>query len=655
MAILSPNDGKIEQSLKNIEDTLQRITDAISKSVNNNLGLIEDSAQQRIKDQEKATKKNLELEEKAGEAERKKGTDHTEKLTAAVMSAFNSAFSGMSSLLDKYEGMLKSYTNTRQQMSFNLLSSGITYDTVVNALDVLGTNAYVRQQRVYENLTNLVSSGITMNAAQRAFLQTASDQVSLGFSATEQGLNRLIRLQQMDLSEARMAQMAGLKQFLEQNYQNSQYIKEGFTSVSNALIEMQSLMSANAAMATEKSIQTYLGAFSSLGGGAGNSIAAALNQIGSGDFNLGNMQNLMVMAASRSGLSYADLLNNGLDAARSEQLLQGMFSYIASMGNVGGGSNVAMNAMARMFGLNVSDIRAASQMDLGLINTNYDTSIAQFLSDFANSSTKSSRLSTLFDNMLSNRAIGGDLMSFQINRALAGMLGDTLTTIGSTIGGAKGAGLQITGGLASNMQALGLLAGLVGDATEGAGGFGKLFNNVFTFENLKQIKKGGIGGIISGMVDSLVGNISNGTGDLLADYNSLGNNWFDGGMRYTSTGEFVSSSRGNSQSGRITNREREYTTIKFENDEELPEEKTLDDLYNLLADDFPTTTWATVANISSANNGVQIVDSQTTTLIVDALTLTAVSTENILMLLENAFAGKNYALTSIPSLGLTHQ
>lgn len=152
----------------------------------------------------------------------------------------------------------------------------------------------------------------------------------------------------------------------------------------------------------------------------------------------------------------------------------------------------------------------------------------------------------------------------------------------------------------------------------------------------------------------MVKNISDGNGDLLADYRSLGDNWLDGSMRYTSTGEFVSSGRGSTQSGRITNKEREYTTVEFEN-EEVPETKTLDDLYNLLADDFPTTTWATVANISSANNGVQIVDSQTTTLIVDALTLTAVSTENILMLLENAFAGKNYALTSIPSLGLTHQ
>lgn len=450
MAILSPNDGKIDESLKNIEDTLQRIADSMSKAVNTNLGRVEDSARQIIKDKEKATKKNVEIEEKAGEAERKKDEEHSKKMAETVNSIFSSAFSSMSNILNKYEGMLSSYTEKRQQMSFNLLGSGMTYDTVVNALDVLGTNAYVRQQRVYENLTNLVSSGITMNAAQRAFLQTASDQVSLGFSATEQGLNRLIRLQQMDLSEARVAQMAGLKQFLEQNYQNSQYIKEGFTSVSNALIEMQSVMSASSAMATEKSIQTYLGAFSSLGGNAGNSIAAALNQIGSGDFNLGNMQNLMVMAASRSGLSYADLLNNGLDAARSEQLLQGMFSYIASMGNVGGGSNVAMNAMARMFGLNVSDIRAASQMDLGLINTNYDTSIAQFLSDFANSSTESSRASTLFDNLLSNRALGDNLLTFQLSRGISSLLGTALTSGGERLGGIAGGIMSVAGNVASN-------------------------------------------------------------------------------------------------------------------------------------------------------------------------------------------------------------
>ena len=287
---------------------------------------------------------------------------------------------------------MQEYTNKQQQISFGLLQSGMDYDTIKNALAVLGTNAFISQQKVYNNLTELVSSGITMNAAQRAFLDAASEQVNLGFRSNNDSLNRLIQLQQADLSEARIAQMAGLKQFLEQNYQNSQYIKEGFASVSSKLVEMQSLVGAQIAMSTEKSIQTYLGSFQSAGGSAGLSIADAIGKLGAGDFELGNMQNLMVMAASRAGLSYADLLTNGLDANKSNQLLTSMFTYLANMSNMGGGSNVAMHEIAKIFGVNVSDIRAAQNMNLSPGITDYDTSITSFLSDLAGTSTPATRL-----------------------------------------------------------------------------------------------------------------------------------------------------------------------------------------------------------------------------------------------------------------------
>ena len=49
--------------------------------------------------------------------------------------------------------------------------------------------------------------------------------------------------------------------------------------------------------------------------------------------------------------------------------------------------------MANMFGVNVSDIRAASQMNLKNITTNYDTSISSFLSNLAESTNSSTRMS----------------------------------------------------------------------------------------------------------------------------------------------------------------------------------------------------------------------------------------------------------------------
>ena len=147
------------------------------------------------------------------------------------------------------------------------------------------------------------------------------------------------------------------------------------------------------AMATEKTIQGYLGAFASAGGSNVSGLAAALNQIGSGDFNLDSgMQNLMVMAASRAGLSYADILTGGLNANSSDALLNAMFSYIASMG--GTGSNVATNAMARLFGVSMSDIRAAQGMARRGVSTDYSSDIGNFFASLEESTNNSTKLAT---------------------------------------------------------------------------------------------------------------------------------------------------------------------------------------------------------------------------------------------------------------------
>ena len=273
------------------------------------------------------------------------------------------------------------------------------YNTIQNALSVLGTNAFVKQQTVYDNLRKLVESGITYNVAQRAYLQTATEQVGLQLNQNAEKFNNLIQLYRADISEARAGQMAGLKIFLEQNYKNSQYIREGFASVSDALYEMQSIMTVQNAMLTEKTIQTYLGSFRSAGGSSRvmGSLATAINQIGSGDFNLDNgMQNLLVMAAARSGLSYADLLTGGLTEADANKLMQGVFNYASSLEGIGGGSNVAMNAIAKIFGLSVADIKAAQNMGLGTngLATNWNSSIGSFFGNFANSTAFSTKLST---------------------------------------------------------------------------------------------------------------------------------------------------------------------------------------------------------------------------------------------------------------------
>ena len=413
---IRPLEVAITSSLKDIQETMAHIEDSL-KATNNAIISSYEASQKSINDKAKRSADDV---RKANEASAKRINDDTadtheeirnknketadkinsdQKSTAEqVGNIISSSLAGAATqaagqITNQFRSMLATYTQEQQRLSFNLIGSGMTYDTVKTALASMGTNAFIKQQKVYENLTSLVSSGITMNAAQRAYLQTAADQVGLQFRANDESLNRLIQLQQADLSEARLAQMAGLREFLEQNYKNSQYIYNGFNQVSNALLEMQSLMTAQVAMSTEKTIQTYLGAFTSAGGSGAETIAQAIGKIGAGDFNLDSgMQNLLVMAASRAGLSYADILNSGLDSNSSERLMQEMFRYIASMG--GNNSNVAMNAMANAFGVSVSDIRAAQQMNVGNISTDYNTDISKFFAQIE----ESTNMSTQFAN-----------------------------------------------------------------------------------------------------------------------------------------------------------------------------------------------------------------------------------------------------------------
>ncbi|MBQ6627839.1 MAG: hypothetical protein IJH65_03310 [Methanobrevibacter sp.] len=107
-----------------------------------------------------------------------------------------------------------------------------------------------------------------------------------------------------------------------------------------------------------------------------DALATAIGQLGSGNLSAlsgSNMQNLIVMGAAQSGLSYADLLTQGVSSQAAESLMQGIVKYISQMGN--NSSNVVRSEYARIFGLNVSDILAASQVgDIGSLGLSNDIS-----------------------------------------------------------------------------------------------------------------------------------------------------------------------------------------------------------------------------------------------------------------------------------------
>lgn len=282
-----------------------------------------------------------------------------------VNTAWKSVVSGISNVTEKVQSAMDTYIDKQQAIVAHLTGSSDSLSNVTDKMGSLIGTGLVKQTAVYENVSKLVTSGITSNVEQKAFLQTLADDIDATFNATDSTLIRLINLQQTDLTSNRLAIEYSLQQFLNQNYETSTYIKESFQSVSNSLIEMQSLMSAQAAVDTETVIQAYLGSLSSVGLSSGTitALADAINQVGSGDTSsLGSgVSNLVLMGAARSGLDYADLLVNGLNASTTTTLMQGIASYMAEMGSYS--SNVVKSQLAKTFGVSVSDLVAAQNFN----------------------------------------------------------------------------------------------------------------------------------------------------------------------------------------------------------------------------------------------------------------------------------------------------
>lgn len=297
--------------------------------------------------------------------------DFGEDLGKSAASKIKDILADLQNTLDT---TMNNFLETQEKIAYNLNGSTYNLEGVVDDLTkALGSSGIVKQEDVYKNLQTLVEEGIVENVEQRAYLKTLSDDLGMNFNLQSKSLNRLILLQGEDMTSNRMAIQASLKTFLNQNYQTSQYIKDGFESVSDALLQAQSLMSANSAMQVEAEVQKWMGALSSAGMSTEtiNKLAEALGQLGSGNVSALNgtdMQRLLIMGANEVGKSYTDILLGGLTEDSIDAIMSGVVKY---MTNVIGTSdnNVVMSELARVFGVTVSDVVAAKNSDLVTIMT----------------------------------------------------------------------------------------------------------------------------------------------------------------------------------------------------------------------------------------------------------------------------------------------
>ena len=388
------------------------------------------------------------------------------------------ASSLQSSLSGQLDSTINSYINNYQSMISSLVGANKDWESITDNLNnALSANSLVRQENVYKNLTELIKAGISENVEQRAFLETISDDLNLLLDTQTGSLARLIRLQDASIAENRVAIEYSLREFLNQNYSTSEYIKDSYLKVADSISELQAINTTSIASSIESALQTWLGSYYSVGVSDStiSSLASAINSLGTGDLSNinSNISKLVMMGAATSGKSYGNLLTNGITAEDVSAIMSGITDYAKSIE----GNNVVRSQWASLFGLSISDLEALKNLNITNNTQTVSSDINKLFDAYANFVPTTVGLKNTFENLMfttatniaSNDALYGSYFVTDILEKSG--IGSALSSLGSSIAsmGLKktGGALQVAG-TAINYSKLipylgGLLSTVIGD------------------------------------------------------------------------------------------------------------------------------------------------------------------------------------------------
>ena len=344
-----------------------------------------------------------------------------ENRTNVAERSLNKTLGALTAAVNKLDSSVDKYAQYGAGINARLQGSGSLNERLVwgqnrfgaiesNLTTAIGVNPYFRTETMLDNLQSLVEAGIASNIEQRAFLQTAKDDIATTFDAANGALLRIIRLQQSDSTAARLGMEAYLTRFLNELVENTEYLSTTFDTVQEALLEASSYMDTKASTEFEYIVQKWLGALTGVGlsESTAASIAQALGYLGSGNIEaLGstNLQNLLVMAASRTNYSYADLLSGGMSADAANAIMRSLVEYMVEIGS--SDSNVVKSQFAQTFGITFSDLQAVKQIssslnDLSGSMLTYESmynELAYQLNSLPQRINMASMIDTIFDNL----------------------------------------------------------------------------------------------------------------------------------------------------------------------------------------------------------------------------------------------------------------
>lgn len=281
----------------------------------------------------------------------------------------------------------------------------------------VGASRFVSQKELLQNVAKLTENGIAYNIEQRAMLATLSDKMVTTFDVLDNTLQRMIRIQQADLTMSQLGSEAQLTKFLNSQFEDTSYLNTMYDSVLAALTDSISSMDKNNATSFTYAVQKWLASLYSVGlsDQAVATIASGINALASGNINTLNSNQplsvLMNMSATNAGLSYSDLLTQGLNASNVNDLMRSMVDYLGTIAENTTDNQVLRSQWSDVLGITLTDLRAVSNLtnnDISAIyrsNTTYDQSINETqnqLQTVVGRTAASERVQNMADNFMFN-------------------------------------------------------------------------------------------------------------------------------------------------------------------------------------------------------------------------------------------------------------
>ena len=513
-----------------MEDMLNRVSDRDEKSDKSNENLtakqkaqkiIDDEAEARRAKAEEAAVTKEEMKLRFKNAFTKEGA--TDLATRFATTQLLNAVQGLQDICNKIDTNVKEYFQYQAEINARLQGTDLTYKDMISTMNKnLGMSTLVRQQDYINKFKELVDAGIMHNMETRAFLATVTDKVVNTFDAFDSNLLRLVRLQQNDSTAARMGLESSLNKLFNSYFSDSSYLSSSgpHDSISAAILEASSMLSNDMSLEFEYMVHKWLGSLYSLGMSSDTleQIAQGLNYLGTGNVAAltGNdsLQTLLAMSAVHGGVSYADLLTQGLNADSTNKLLSGMVEYLMQIAKNTESTQVTKSAYSDLFGLHMSDLRAITNLtdqDISSL-TNLKTTYSQSVNETQNqlnSIASRTHLSTMIENLFDNAVLGASLDIG--NTPAAYGLWKTLNLVEGMTGGIAlpfinifGSGLDlnttVTQLAKGGMAGLALLGNLI--QSLGSGGFAGGMNLKSNWHSVEMTSRGSASKFLASGVDS---------------------------------------------------------------------------------------------------------------------------------------------------------